>query len=143
MCKNDILFANRVQNYTFFRTQPNKMHKNRQNVHTLPVLCNDQVVKSTLFLLIFLFMTANTPHFTFYIFYTLLTSQPTNALPLVTDYFLFRIRSNPCYLIRLPKMSRVSSLVTVRVAALVAFLATRPVVEVFDLVFLPVTLSLT
>ena len=47
------------------------------------------------------------------------------------------------YLIRLPKMSRVSSLVTVRVAALVAFLATRPVVEVLDFVFLPVILSLT
>ena len=48
-----------------------------------------------------------------------------------------------CYLIRFPRMSRVSSLVMVRVAALVAFLATRPVVEVRDLVFLPVTLSLT
>ena len=40
-------------------------------------------------------------------------------------------------------MSRVSSLVMERVAALVAFLTTRPVAEVFDLVFLPVTLSLT
>lgn len=47
------------------------------------------------------------------------------------------------YLTRLPKISRVSSFVMVRVAALVAFLATRPVVEVLDLVFLPVTLSLT
>ena len=40
-------------------------------------------------------------------------------------------------------MSRVSSLVTERVAALVAFFTTRPVAEVLDLVFLPVTLSLT
>ena len=38
-------------------------------------------------------------------------------------------------------MSRVSSRVTVRVAAEVAFLATRPVAEVRDLVFLPVTAS--
>ena len=47
------------------------------------------------------------------------------------------------YLIRLPRMSRVSSFVMERVAALVAFFTTRPVAEVFDLVFLPVTLSLT
>ena len=40
-------------------------------------------------------------------------------------------------------MSRVSSRVTERVAALVAFFTTRPVAEVFDFVFLPVTLSLT
>lgn len=39
-------------------------------------------------------------------------------------------------------MSLVSSLVMVRVAALVAFFTTRPVLDVFDLVFLPVTLSL-
>ena len=132
MCKNDILFANRVQNYTFFRTQPNKMHKNSQNVHTLPVLCNDQVVKSTLFLLIFLFMTANTP-------------QNVGRFRKCSTFFSCPPPEgrDKSYLIRLPKMSRVSSLVTVRVAALVAFLATRPVVEVFDLVFLPVTLSLT
>ena len=46
------------------------------------------------------------------------------------------------YLTRLPRMSRVSSLVMERVAALVAFFTTRPVAEVFDFVFLPVTLSL-
>ena len=40
-------------------------------------------------------------------------------------------------------MSRVSSLVMERVAALVAFFTTRPVAEVLDLVFLPVILSLT
>ena len=98
MCKNDILFANRLQNYYFLRIWPNKMHKNSQNVHTSAVLCNE-------ILLIF----------------------PSISL----------------YLIRLPRMSRVSSLVTVRVAALVAFFATRPVVEVLDFVFLPVILSLT
>ena len=38
-------------------------------------------------------------------------------------------------------MSRVSSRVMVRVAADVAFLAMRPVVEVFDFVFLPVMAS--
>ena len=37
-------------------------------------------------------------------------------------------------------MSRVSSLVIERVAAEVAFFTTRPVAEVDDLVFLPVTL---
>ena len=47
------------------------------------------------------------------------------------------------YLIRLPRMSRVSSLVIVRVAALVAFFTTRPVPDVFDFVCLPVTLLLT
>ena len=40
-------------------------------------------------------------------------------------------------------MSRVSSLVMVRVAALVAFLATRPVVEVRDLVRIVRTIRLT
>ena len=35
-------FKNRVQRYTFLRTQPNKMHKNSQNVHTLTVLCNEK-----------------------------------------------------------------------------------------------------
>ena len=30
-----------LQRYTFLRTQPNKMHKNSQNVHTLTVLCNN------------------------------------------------------------------------------------------------------
>lgn len=40
-------------------------------------------------------------------------------------------------------MSRVSSLVTERVAALVAFLTTLPVADVLDFVFLPVILSLT
>ena len=33
-------FKNRVQRYAFLRTQPNKMHKNSQNVHTSTVLCN-------------------------------------------------------------------------------------------------------
>ena len=40
-------------------------------------------------------------------------------------------------------MSRVSSLVMVRVAALVAFFTTRPVAVVLDFVFLPDILSLT
>ena len=40
-------------------------------------------------------------------------------------------------------MSRVSSLVMVRVAAEVALLTTFSRAEVFDLVFLPLTLSLT
>ena len=93
-------FENRVQRYVFLRTQPNKMHKNSQNVHTSAVLCNKNI---------------------FFNF---------------SNFFNF-------YLMRLPRISRVSSLVIVRVAALVAFLATRPVVDVFDLVFLPVTLSLT
>ena len=65
---------------------------------------------------------------------------PTTAVKLrriVDSRFAF------IYLMRLPRMSRVSSLVTERVAALVAFFTTRPVAEVFDLVFLPVTLSLT
>ena len=30
----------RVQRYDFLRTQPNKMHKISQVVHTLAVLCN-------------------------------------------------------------------------------------------------------
>ena len=41
MCKNDILFQNRVQNYTFLRTQPNKMHKNSLFVHKKQYLCNN------------------------------------------------------------------------------------------------------
>ena len=102
MCKNDILLQNRLQRYYFLRTQPNKLHKNSQNVHTLAVLCNNNI-------------------------FFLLPLSPSNFF----------------YFIRLPKMSRVNSLVAVRVAALVAFFTTRPVVEVFDLVFFPVTLSLT
>ena len=47
------------------------------------------------------------------------------------------------YLIKFPRISRVSSLVTERVAALVAFFTTLPVADDLDLVFLPVTLSLT
>lgn len=35
-----ILFKNRVQNYYFLRTQPNKLHKIDRNVHRLDVLCN-------------------------------------------------------------------------------------------------------
>ena len=52
MCKNDILFANRLQNYTFLRTQPNKMHKNSRNVHTSAVLCNEYVTNIRLFLVV-------------------------------------------------------------------------------------------
>ncbi len=34
-------FKNRVQRYTFLRTQPNKMHKNREFVHKTANLCNN------------------------------------------------------------------------------------------------------
>lgn len=32
-----------LQRYDFLRTQPNKMHKNSQNVHTSAVLCNESL----------------------------------------------------------------------------------------------------
>lgn len=35
-----VIFENRPQRYYFLRTQPNKMHKNDQNVHISVVLCN-------------------------------------------------------------------------------------------------------
>ena len=40
MCKFDILLENRLQNYYFLRTQPNKLHKIDLNVHRLILLCN-------------------------------------------------------------------------------------------------------
>ncbi|MBP3258238.1 MAG: hypothetical protein J6M23_09670 [Bacteroidales bacterium] len=36
----NIRFAKSVQNYTFLRTQQNKMHKIALNVHNLNILCN-------------------------------------------------------------------------------------------------------
>lgn len=33
-------FQNRLQNYTFLGTQPNKLHKIDRNVHISVVLCN-------------------------------------------------------------------------------------------------------
>ena len=39
-------FQNRLQNYTFLRTQPNKMHKIGRNVHISTVLCNSYVTIS-------------------------------------------------------------------------------------------------
>jgi len=47
------------------------------------------------------------------------------------------------YFVRLPKMSRVSSFVMVRVAALVAFFTTLSLAEVRDFDFFPLTFSLT
>ena len=34
-------FQNRAQNYTKYRTQPNKLHKNRFFVHIYVFLCNN------------------------------------------------------------------------------------------------------
>ena len=36
-----VLFRKALQRYYFLRTQPNKMHKNDQNVHISVVLCNN------------------------------------------------------------------------------------------------------
>ena len=52
MCKNDILFENRLQRYDFLGTQPNKMHKNSLFVHKARILCN---IYFELFLLICIF----------------------------------------------------------------------------------------
>ena len=40
--KFDTLSLKRLQRYYFLRTQPNKMHKNDQNVHISVVLCMKQ-----------------------------------------------------------------------------------------------------
>ncbi len=39
--KTGDFFKNRPQRYYFLRTQPNIMHKNRQYVHNLAVLCKE------------------------------------------------------------------------------------------------------
>ena len=40
MCYFAMPFFKALQRYAFLRTQPNKLHKNGQNVHTSPFLCN-------------------------------------------------------------------------------------------------------
>ena len=49
-----MIFQNRLQNYTFLRTQPNKMHKNERNVHILFVLCIIRILIFSYFTTIFL-----------------------------------------------------------------------------------------
>ena len=77
------------------------------------------------------------------LFYAHSQIKCTKTAKMCTLWLFCAMIMSSYYLIRLPRMSRVNSFVIVRVAALVAFFATRPVVDVFDFVFLPVTLSLT